>query len=197
MPRPRTFDADTALDAALEVFWTHGFDGCSIQDLLDAMNINRQSLYNTFGDKRTLFLRVLKRYQQRLEEELAPLRSEDAGLDVLYAFAHKSVASQQEHGAGACLMVMTAFSPHIEDPELAKVIRYGSKVLRRCLSEFVEANQKRGELPDSLVPSVTANVLYAVLNGLSALSRTGASNRAVRESAKLALSQLTLGASAS
>jgi len=60
--RPRSFDRDQALDAAVLVFWDKGYDGSSIEDLTHAMGINRPSLYATFGNKRDLFMQAIDRY---------------------------------------------------------------------------------------------------------------------------------------
>jgi AcrR family transcriptional regulator len=63
MGRPREFDVDAALDRATELFWQRGYEGTSVQDLVDTLGINRASLYATFGDKAQLFDSVLERYQ--------------------------------------------------------------------------------------------------------------------------------------
>src|SRR5882724_6357466 len=63
--RPRTFDIDAALDAALHVFWRKGYDGASLADLTGAMGINRPSLYAAFGNKEALFRKALDRYVDR------------------------------------------------------------------------------------------------------------------------------------
>jgi TetR/AcrR family transcriptional repressor of nem operon len=63
MGRPRQFDVDAALDRATELFWQRGYEGTSVQDLVDALGVNRASLYATFGDKARLFESVLERYQ--------------------------------------------------------------------------------------------------------------------------------------
>src|SRR5919204_2338880 len=60
--RPRSFDADTALDRALDVFWRHGYEGTSLADLTAAIGINKPSLYAAFGNKEELFGKVLTRY---------------------------------------------------------------------------------------------------------------------------------------
>ena len=62
MARPKGFDEETALAAALEVFWEKGFEATSVQDLTERMGIQKASLYNTFGDKRALFVRALDAY---------------------------------------------------------------------------------------------------------------------------------------
>jgi len=64
MPRPKEFNPDDALDHAMHVFWHKGYEATSMEDLLAAMHLNRGSLYDTFGDKRQLFLKALDRYCQ-------------------------------------------------------------------------------------------------------------------------------------
>ena len=63
--RPRSFDERDALEKATQVFWSKGYDGVTIDDLVAGMGVGRPSLYAVFGDKRTLFLRVLKAYAER------------------------------------------------------------------------------------------------------------------------------------
>src|SRR5258706_16028887 len=64
MARQKEFNRDEVLHRAMEVFWTRGYEGTSIQDLVKYMGINRQSIYDTFGDKHTLFLQALDRYRE-------------------------------------------------------------------------------------------------------------------------------------
>ena len=63
--RPRAFDVDEALDAAMRVFWKHGYEGASLSELTEAMGINRPSLYAAFGDKESLFKKAVDRYMER------------------------------------------------------------------------------------------------------------------------------------
>src|SRR5436189_3978301 len=64
MARQKEFNRDEVLHKAMEVFWTRGYERASIQDLVEHMGINRQSIYDTFGDKHTLFLQALDRYRE-------------------------------------------------------------------------------------------------------------------------------------
>ena len=80
MARPREFDIDQALDRAMGVFWEKGYEGASLQDLLEAMKIARGSLYKAFDDKRGIYLASLDRYDQTIvEQEIAVLRDPKAG----------------------------------------------------------------------------------------------------------------------
>ena len=63
MARPREFDIERATESALEVFWEHGYEGASLPDLLEGMQLARGSLYKAYSDKKTLFLSVLERYE--------------------------------------------------------------------------------------------------------------------------------------
>src|SRR5437588_10770448 len=65
MARPKTFDRTEMLDRAMELFWYRGYEATSIHDLLEHLEISRQSLYDTFGDKHALFLEALKRYEEK------------------------------------------------------------------------------------------------------------------------------------
>ena len=81
--RPRNFDESAALAKAIQVFWLKGYDGVTIDDLVDGMGVGRPSLYSIFGDKRTIFLRVLHAYAERkgagaAEALLAPLALRDS-----------------------------------------------------------------------------------------------------------------------
>ena len=79
MARPREFDRDAAVERAMSVFWRKGYAATSTDDLLRAMKIGRQSMHDTFGDKRRLYVEALKRYsKERIAEHIRRLRAESA-----------------------------------------------------------------------------------------------------------------------
>lgn len=112
MPRPKAFDPDVALESAMQVFWRKGYHAASIQDLVEAMNINRFSLYNTFGDKAQLFDQALQRYvDQHMRNKLAILHAEEAGLDAIHNFFRMQVAAlSTEQGQRLGCMLFTCAS---------------------------------------------------------------------------------------
>ena len=81
MGRPREFDVDDALDRAMRVFWAKGYQGASLDDLLAAMGIGRGSLYKAFGDKRSLYLAALQRYDAEIVDHAVRCLCDAAGGD--------------------------------------------------------------------------------------------------------------------
>ena len=69
--RPRSYDPDQALDAAIDVFWTHGYDAATLDQLSQAMGMGRPSLYGAFGDKQALFERAVRRFGERMATRAA------------------------------------------------------------------------------------------------------------------------------
>lgn len=175
---------------ALVAFWQRGFEGCSISDLTEATGLPRQSLYNTFGGKRELFLRVLARYRQRVDEDLAPLRAPEATLGELRCYMLAALGVQSELGGGACLLVVTAFGPASTDPEVQAAIDAGAASVRRAFSRLLQRLRDDEVLPYDADPKAGGDFLYAMLNGLSALQRTGAGSRRVRTALDAALRSL-------
>src|SRR6201982_3798200 len=100
--RPRSFDERDALEKATQVFWSKGYDGGTIDDLVAGMGVGRPSLYAVFGDKRTLFLRVLKTYAEKKGARAAKaLLSPEHLRDSLASFLRHAVESATEEGSAA------------------------------------------------------------------------------------------------
>jgi TetR/AcrR family transcriptional repressor of nem operon len=186
MARPREFDESEALDRALATFWRRGYAACSIRDLVAATGLQRQSLYNTFGDKAALFLKALQRYRKGVEESLAPLNREDAGLQSIRAYMQGVLEGQRQGHFGACLLVKTAFSPEMGDAQIRLAVESGAARVRSAFAKVIRAALRRGELAKSVDPVSYAAYLYALLNGLSALTTTGGSGSATDLAAALA-----------
>jgi len=171
--RPREFNEAEALDLALAAFWRRGYAACSIGDLVEATGLKRQSLYNTFGDKKALFLRALQLYRRRVEESLASLDEEGANMQSIRAYMKGVLRAQQQGNFGACLLVKTAFSQDIGDPKIRHAVEAGAACVRVAFGKVIGESVRRGELESGVDPVGYAAYLYAMLNGLSALATTG------------------------
>src|SRR5271157_6347765 len=121
--RPRSFDERDALEKATQVFWSKGYDAVTIDDLVAGMGVGRPSLYSVFGDKRTLFLRVLKAYAEKKGALAAKaLLSPRTLRDSLAGFLRHAVESATEKGsARGCLMVCVA--PVVDDAEVRQFLQ--------------------------------------------------------------------------
>ena len=175
MSRPREFEEEQVLDRALSAFWRLGYDACSIGHLVKSTGLQRQSLYNGFGDKDGLFLAVLARYEQHSTAELAELERADAPLPALRAYMERVLAIQATRGCGACLLVRTAFGPQIREPRVRKAVTAGAQAVRSCFVRVIERARLSAELPKDTDAEPCAAYLYTVLSGLGALSKTGGS----------------------
>ena len=170
MGRPREFDRDEALDRAVQVFWTRGFERTSVEDLTESMGIQRGSLYAAFGDKHQLFLEALDRYEERFyRDTLRFLEEGPAREGIRRVFAQ--VVSDCACGGGAkgCFITNTAVALAEDDPETASRVRSN---LRRLEGAF-EAALTRAE-PVTLrgrEPKALARFLTTSLQGLRVLSR--------------------------
>lgn len=124
MPRPREFEEDAVLDAAIECFWRRGLESTSVRDLSEATGLGQSSLYNAFGDKRQLFARSLERYAtQSMRARIARLEATRAPADAIRSFfrelIRRSLADPDRRG---CLIVNSALEVAPHDAELRRVI---------------------------------------------------------------------------
>jgi AcrR family transcriptional regulator len=154
--RPRSFDEKGALEKATQVFWSKGFDGVTIDDLVAGMGVGRPSLYAVFGDKRAIFLRVLKAYAERKGASAAKALLSPQGLrDSIVAFLRYTVESATEKGsAPGCLLVCVA--PLVNDDEVRKFLQKaaagGVALVEGRFREAITA----GELPSDFPVAVRA-----------------------------------------
>ena len=154
--RPRSFDERDALEKATQVFWSKGYDGVTIDDLVAGMGVGKPSLYAVFGDKRTIFLRVLKAYAERKGAAAAKALLSPQGLrDSIVGFLRYAVESATEKGsARGCLMVCVA--PVVDDAEvrqfLQKAAAGGAALVEGRFRDGITA----GEIPSDFPVAVRA-----------------------------------------
>src|SRR6201996_9250543 len=154
--RPRSFDETGALEKATQVFWSKGYDGVTIDDLVEGMGVGRPSLYAVFGDKRTIFLRALRAYAERRGAAAAKaLLSPQSLRDSIAGFLRYAVESATERGAApGCLIVCVA--PLVDDAEVRQFLKDaaagGAALVERCFRDGISA----GEIPSDFPVAVRA-----------------------------------------
>ena len=192
MPRPKEFDPDHALDRAMHVFWHKGYEATSMEDLLHAMDLNRGSLYDTFGDKRQLFLKVLDRYCHGfVGEKFSLLDQPGPAIPTLRRFIHGMIdgvlADPQRRG---CLIANTVMelAPHEKDiaGKACQAMKMGEDALFKLLSRAKE----QGELAKKKDPRALARFLVTMMQGMVVTIKAGGPAEAVKQSVETALSVL-------
>jgi len=192
MPRPKEFNPDDALEKAMQVFWHKGYEATSMEDLLTAMDLNRGSLYDTFGDKRQLFLKVIDRYCTTfVGPKFSVLNQPGPALPSLRRFISGMIegglADPQRRG---CLIANTVMelSPH--EKEIASTLRKTLKMAEDTFFKVLDRAKQQGELKNDKDPRALACFLATMLQGAIVMIKAGASADVVKQSAETALSIL-------
>ncbi len=191
MARPREFDRDAALQKATEVFWAKGYAATSTDDLLDAMQIGRQSLYNTFGDKHSLYVAALDAYQrktltghfQRLNAPASPL----AGLSALLTGL---VVDDDDVRALGCMGVGSTCEFSTSDPELVELRNASHLRLQNTLRARIREGQATGEIDPALSADGTADFIQLTMTGIQLAARGGAGADQLKSMARFAVDRL-------
>ena len=151
MARPKEFDRDAAVERATSVFWSKGYAATSTDDLLDAMRIGRQSMYDTFGDKRRLYVEALGRYQQeQVAGHIKRLRTPASPLAGVEALLTGVIAAQKTTREMGCMGVGAICEFGTGDGELAAMRATGNRLLHDVLVEQLAAAKAAGEIPPAL-----------------------------------------------
>lgn len=174
MSRSKQFDVDEVLLRAVQLFWDQGYENTSMQDLVEAMGIHKRSLYDTFGDKHTLFMKVLDRYEGMSDSRMDRMDSEPVP-----GSAKEQIRAVFEQGgipeAGrprGCLMVNTAVELALHDPEAAAKVNDYFAGTEMQFYRMILSGQQTGEFSSSLDAARMAEYLSSSLAGLRVLVKT-------------------------
>ncbi len=195
MARPKKFFTQPPLDKAMHLFWRQGYEATSVQDLGKAMDLHPGSIYNTFGDKRALFLASLDRYAATagcyLSELLRQPGSPRGSIGrVFQASIDLLSAPESQHG---CLMTNSAMECADHDPEVSRKVAAFQQAMEDALTDALNQAQTRGEIRPRTAGEIQtlARFLNGCLQGMRVLAHTGPDARPRLEAmAQLALQTL-------
>jgi TetR/AcrR family transcriptional regulator, transcriptional repressor for nem operon len=188
MARPREFDRDAVLAKAIKVFARHGFEGASTEVLLEGMGISRQSMYDTFGDKRRLYLEALQRYNSTSTAEIiGTMHSHQSALKgleaALLAFAARPATE-------ACLGVSATTEFGRSDRDVSAANDAAGSTLVAAFERVVRKGQEAGGLAADLNAPEAAQFLASTLAGMKVAARGGATPEMLASIARIALRSL-------
>ena len=173
--RPRAFDTQEALARALDVFWSRGYAGTSVQDLVDELAVQRGSLYAAFGDKHSLYLKAVELYDQRHREQLRAMLRSGPVLPVLRRMLLEPAAltgtPERAEGRRGCLVGNTTAElvPGDEAARALAAAAYDGFI--SVVSEALRRAQATGEVTASATPEAQAQLLLVLFQGSALVSR--------------------------
>ncbi|MEV5336790.1 TetR/AcrR family transcriptional regulator [Streptomyces werraensis] len=196
MARPRMFDEERALDAAMHTFWEKGYEATSTQDLCEATGLGRSSIYNTFKSKHDLFERALAHYIDTMTTaQLAVLedtrrRAADRIRD-LFAMV---VDGETEHRAGGrslgCLTVNTTVELAARDSRAAEMLERDTARRLAVLRAVIEEGRRDGSITSRRDAGALARFINAAIGGMRISSQGGADRTALESIAEVTLDAL-------
>jgi TetR/AcrR family transcriptional repressor of nem operon len=192
MARPRSFDDESALDAAVDCFWQRGYEATSVRELAASMGISGPSLYNAFGDKHALFVQALERYLdsstrlriKQFEETLPPKQAVRRFIEDI---VERSAADRERRG---CFLINSALEIAPHDAELARVVAQRLGEIEAFFCRSIRAAQADGSVPRQRKAKELARLLLGVLLGIRVLARANPDRALLQGVAKPALALL-------
>lgn len=193
MSRSKEFDTEEVLEKAISLFWEKGYSACSMQDVVEGLGLSRSSIYETFGDKRQLFLAALKKYQQEGLESMRQKLGTATDIrqvfkDIFYSVLPPALDEPSQKG---CFMVNAGIELAPHDPEIAVIVRANNLEVEVIMTEAIQKGQDTGQISQGLEALSIARFIFATLSGLRVSAASGTADREKLEDIiKVALSVL-------
>jgi TetR/AcrR family transcriptional regulator, transcriptional repressor for nem operon len=188
MVRPKEFHPHRALDKAMRLFWHSGYENTSLGDLMREMGIARQSLYDTFGDKRSLYLKALAHYRDQTNGEMQKMLDEIPSIKVgfrklLYGLAAET---REQHERG-CLLLSANLQRDTKDAVMQDFLRDNQARVEAIFVKALKRAQKEGELSTNEDPDALARFFVVTIQGMRAMARVKSDRKALEQVAQVAL----------
>ena len=189
MARPRKFDADAAVDAAMDTFWAKGYTATSTDDLIEGTGMLRGSLYNAFGSKRHLFELALRRYRDKGAAGQNTIQADRPPLErirqLMLSGVDRTVADRR-----GCFAVNTVTELAGADPELSTLARQCLTRLEGALVEVIEDGRARGDIRADRPARLLARQVMSAFHGLLVQAKAGYDPQSLHETIQSVVADL-------
>lgn len=185
--RPRAFDAEKALDAAMCVFWKHGYEGASLPELTAAMGINRPSMYAAFGNKEELFRKVMDRYVEKSAAMLRDALAEPTARATVARLLRTTVEKSSAGKNRGCLLVQGALACGSSADAVRRELTLRRAAIEKALQGRFERAILEGDLPRESDSAALAKYVATFQHGLAVQSAGGATRDALLAAVDVAL----------
>ena len=191
MGRPREFNEAAVLDAATACFWKDGYETTSVRDLAASMRITGASLYNAFGDKRSLYLRALDNYLVSSVHDRIARLAVLPPLAALHAFFDEIIArSASDPEQRGCMLVNAALEVAPRDEAVRAIVARELSAIEAFFLRCITAGQADGSIGDGQPAGKSATMLLGVLVGIRVLARVRPNRVLLEAAAQTALAPL-------
>ncbi|MCX8997775.1 TetR/AcrR family transcriptional regulator [Rhizobiaceae bacterium BDR2-2] len=190
--RPRGFDRDEALARAVEAFWQRGYEGTSIADLTEAMNITPQSLYAAFSSKAELYAQALAWYQEHIGSASVRALSQEPHAVAALAGMLREAAGEFAHPGRphGCMVSTAVLGCAVENEPVARHVAALRNATLAHLRTRIEQGVRDGHLKPETDPGALARFVGAIIQGMSVQARDGATQSDLRALAEHAVSEI-------
>jgi TetR/AcrR family transcriptional repressor of nem operon len=174
MARTKDFDETEVLNKAICLFWHKGYNGTSMQDVVDTLGISRSSLYDTYGDKHTLYLKALESYQLSAADELNRILSGEGTakekLKGLMEWVVYNLVNDKDHKG--CFMVNAKIETAATDPDVHEVVCRAEQQVVDAFYNTIKAGQDKGEIVNKQDAHALANFMVNTVNGMRVTAKS-------------------------
>lgn len=190
--RKKKFDENTVLEKAVNLFWRKGYNATTAQDMVNELGISRSSLYDTYIDKRTIFIKSLKQYEEITTDILVDMlekakNPERAVKKIFQDTIQQSLADDLSKG---CLMVNTTVELMNSDKEIADIVHNNNQRVEAALTRIIEKGQEKGSFSKRETAVAFAHFIFGTMRTLRLVARSGADKKTMEDIANVSLSAL-------
>lgn len=172
MARSKEFDIDAVLRKAMYLFWSQGYEKTSMKDLVETMGVHKRSMYDTFGDKHALFMKVMERYNESVEASIDARIQDQTSAKQAIRSIFEMVISLDDVRPPGCLVVNTACELSLLDPEAAAIVNAYFAETENLLCGLITHGQDTGEISRHYDAVRLSQYLFNSLTGLRVLVKT-------------------------
>ena len=188
MARTKEFDEGRALASAVDVFWRCGYENTSLEVLMREMGIAKQSLYDTFGDKRALYLKAMAFYRKQTNSSLRELLASAPTVKEGFASILLGLAAEsRERHARGCLLLNANMERAVADKEIVRFLEDNQAEVESIFVETLRRGQRSGEVSGEQDAGALAKFFVVTIQGMRAMARLKSDRRALRQVARIAL----------
>jgi TetR/AcrR family transcriptional repressor of nem operon len=192
MARTKDFDENEVLNKAIAIFWHKGYNGTSMQDLVDGLGISRSSLYDTYGDKHALFIKALESYQAAGSAKVCAITdaagsARDTIKKLLELIAGELLDDQKHKG---CFMVNAEVEIGPHDPEVSKMVCESDQHMEDALYLVIKKGQESGEIANKQDARALARFTFNTVKGIRVTAKSITDKTVFDDIIKLALATL-------